>query len=128
MNLGYVIVDIFDDQVYSYQCSLKKRAETVQKNIGILPFNEVQERIKKIYSYNSVLDKLYGVDRAVVEVDKMILRMTYTRNEGDEVSIYSTPVWCVYGKYHMYKENGELYGTIDYNIMINAIDGSNMGH
>ena len=128
MNLGYVIVDIFDDQVYSYQCSLKKKAETVQKNIGILPFNEVQERIKKIYSYNSVLDKVYGVDRAVVEVDKMILRMTYTRNEGDEVSIYSTPVWCVYGKYHMYKENGELYGTIDYNIMINAIDGSNMGH
>ena len=124
---GSIKIGIVDGEVYSYSEDLKHYDGTVSENIGILPFDEVQERIKKIYSYNSVLDKVYGVDRAVVEVDKMILRMTYTRNEGDEVSIYSTPVWCVYGKYHMYKENGELLGSMDYNIMINAIDGSNMG-
>ncbi len=125
---GSITIGIVDGELYSYSENLKHYDGTVSENIGILPFDEVQERIKKIYSYNSVLDKVYGVDRAVVEVDKMILRMTYTRNEGDEVSIYSTPVWCVYGKYHMYKENGELSGSMDYNIMINAIDGSNMGH
>ena len=124
---GSITIGIVDGELYSYSENLKHYDGTVSENIGILPFDEVQERIKKIYSYNSVLDKVYGVDRAVVEVDKMILRMTYTRNEGDEVSIYSTPVWCVYGKYHMYKENGELSGSMDYNIMINAIDGSNMG-
>ena len=124
---GSVIIAVTEEGIAFFSVDLKRYSSTVSENIELLRFGQIQERIRKLYDYNSILDKGYGVDRVVIEIDRMILRMTYTRNEGDESSVYTTPVWCVYGKYHMYKENGELYGTMDYNMMINAIDGSNMG-
>ncbi|MBR6239221.1 MAG: hypothetical protein IKR03_00430 [Clostridia bacterium] len=123
-----IVIGIVDNKLHYFNArSMKQRVKEITDNVKLLPFVQVQERIKKLYDYNSILDKVYGVDRAVVEIDRINLRMAYTRNEGEGDVLYSTPVWCVYGKYHMYKENGELYGTMDYNMMINAIDGSNMG-
>ena len=96
--------------------------EMVAEQVPLMPFEEAMSIIENqfIYTAESYIE---DADKtAEIDVDKIELKLCYTKVKNSEYEYLLVPVWCAYGAHHGY--SGIHRFSYGYNILINAIDGS----
>lgn len=115
-------------------------ADTINKNVELLPFDNIQEIFKKQMSVEGLITNPYGtgiVSRKIV-ITKAVLGMSQIREKNTENGLIMIPTWSFFG-YEVYTFDGQQAGGYKLNenneyindqlhghsfLTINAIDGS----
>ena len=98
--------------------------ETVNEAVALLPFSEIQERIRKMLQYGYAWTGAYdpddsGVGRKLI-VTRVALSSALVPKKDDPAHAYLIPAWTVY----YISEHGQSHDGDTHVLIFNAIDGS----